>query len=298
MNKPFDNKLFILKTLRRLPNIIFMTFIIALLIIIPYGAVKVVFAPKPDASVSIMAHIEYAEDSAGNELDYINYYTWNEIVHTDPFIDEVNSHLDKTLGNNELKGMLSVTVPSDVRVNYFTVTHPDRETALTVRKALLESIPFLTEHIPEVKNIDVWDDNVQDETANDARMGATAVLSVIIGLVISLFWTWYVELMDDSVDIPLLFVKETGIPEITASTDGKYVIEIDKDMPVISSEGTETVLSIKCGAHNGKIIDAVLTRAKERNLNIVGAKFTNVDEKLNKAYFAPSKVPNPFIKTR
>lgn len=290
MNKKIDQKLFTLRILRKWYVVLIGTVVGALLVGGPYTLSKTTLV-KPNYIADIKMHIEYVKDADGNDCDYINYYTWTDYVTSDWMMDALGD-LDG-MTREDVRSSLSAVMEADLRVMDFLVTTKSMEKSNRIRDRLLEVLPEKMVELPEVESTFLI--TVKDTKADYGFVfiARSFIFGAILGFFFSLWGLWIKTVLDDSVFIPELFAKETGL-RILESAQGKEVF-IDKALPTLPAEGPVT-LSILCNANNGKAIDWAIENLREKGIEVSGVMFRETDRKLYNAYYVATKFPNPFLK--
>ena len=304
MNERYDSKLLLLRMIRGWYKILIGAVVGALLIGIPYVFVNVLLADEPDYRMRVTMHVEYAEDSAGNVLDYINEYTWGEWVDSDIYIDEVSKIINLPITKDSLRSYIDATLETDARLVEIDVTTKDPMLTQTIADAVAALSDVFVVNAVEIAGASiVFEDECALEVDRDIRVPNAFILGAVIGFVLALFIMAVVYVMDDSVYIPLLFKNRYSIPivcdyEDKPSDERATVLYIGKSLDAFPEKfvDNKVILEIESGAHNGKLLEDVIYELEDNGINIVKAVIKNADKKLIKAYMASTKFPNPFIK--
>ena len=82
-----DYKLFWLRFVKKIWLILVAAVMGALLIGGSYYLINITFGEEPSYKVVSQYYLDYAEDGSGTPYEFINYFTWSEIVNTDEFIE-------------------------------------------------------------------------------------------------------------------------------------------------------------------------------------------------------------------
>ena len=287
-NKEFDGKLFAILLLNKWKQILIATIAVSLIIGVPYLLSKTVIGFF-DYRSEVTVHVEYGEDSAGNMYDYINFYTWEQYIKSDKFIDTLNVSESK----DELKGLLDAEVPADQRVVVFTITSKDKALSDTLAGEVSKHIVDIILTIPEIRSAEVINVSPAVKYFVYNSTPQVFVLGLIIGFVGSILYLWIWFLLDDSVYIPRKFEEETGIKLTDERSESELLI--DKDLPDLTDLKQNALLVIKAGKRNGKAVEAVIHECKKRGINIAGARIEDVNEKLVSAYYKTTKLKNLFM---
>lgn len=294
-NEVFDGKLFALLFIRQWKKIVLWVILGALIIGVPYTLSKTIIG-NFDYRSEITMHIEYGEDSSGQMYDYINFYTWNQWITSDNFIDYLTSsyNIASYASAEDFKTSLGATVPADQRVVVFSITSKNSRKTAVMAAALYDCLEKYILTIPEVKSAKII--NITEPTKYFVykSIPQAFVFGALLGLFASALGLWLLILLDDSVYIPEIFEKKYGLVLSEEPAEGELVI--DNKLSDLSEIKDSVSLAIKCGAHNGKAISYVLHECEKRDVKIDSVRLTNLDEQLVKAYYFGSKFPNPFMK--
>lgn len=311
MNEKFDAKLILLRMIRGWYKIIIGTILGGLIIGIPYILINVVLAGDPEYQMRFTVHVSYVEDGSGNISDYVNDVTWGTWVDTDIFIDKLSENLsgklEKSVTAEQLRAATYATLETDVRLVEFYVVTRDAELTQIISEAAKESFPVLDDHIREITDTEiVYSDDYASVVQKDIRIKNAVVLGAILGLLVTVFLMLILYLLDDSVYIPLLFNERYALPiktEKEVENDKNFIknaslIHVGKEFEGFPEKfvNNTAVLEIESGAHNGKLLLAIIYELEEEGIKISGAVLKNADYRLIKAYMASTKFPNPFMK--
>lgn len=290
----FDGKLFTLLLLRNYKKVLIAILLGALIIGVPYTLSKTVIGNFTYRS-EITVHVDYGEDSAGNMYDYINFYTWGQWITSDNFVATIVEEygLQTSVSEEDLKKSLGATVPADQRVVVFTVTTDNRGKTDLIAAAVADSIIDLVTSINEVESATLLSRSETVKYFVYKNIPQAFVFGALTGLFVSVFALWVTFLLDDSVYIPELFEKETGLKVSDETSECEVVVE--RKLPDLSDIKDGLTLSVKCGAHNGKAVGYVIHECEKRGITIKNARLLDVDGKLVAAYYRGSKFPNPFM---
>lgn len=289
----YDGKLCALLLLRSWRTIIFGTILGALIVGIPYTLSKTVvgnFTYRSDVTL----HVEFGEDTAGNAYDYINYYTWGQWIDGDEYNEKLISEYNLGISPEELKNYLDAEVPADQRVVVFVVATHDKALTDKIATAISDSIVEYVTGIKEVEQAQIISRSPAVKYFVFKNIPQSFVFGAIVGFFVTGLGVWLLILLDDSVYIPELFERKTGL--IVVDKPQGTVVEIAKKIPDMSEATEKITLNIICGAHNGKIVDYVLHECEKKKITVEGVVLSKKDEKLIKKYYAAGKIPGLFLK--
>lgn len=299
MNQPLDIKLLLLRLFSKWYVILICTVLLAAGVGGLYYCVK---TSTPDRyEMGYIMHIEYAEDSAGNTIDYINEYTWQQWGKTDMVANACLAGLGPGVTGEQVKSALGISLETDVRVVFIKVTSEDEGLCRSICEASKVLPEVFTNKLAEISDAFIVDEDDAPHIADrNLRTINAVVLGAVGGFLIGLFAVLIRLIMDDSVYIPLLFSSIYGIkmkpdydeyvPEGEALYVGRHIILCDE-------QGDNGVyLVVESGAHNGKLLLATINELEENGVPINGAVLKNANKRLIKAYYAATAFPNPFIR--
>lgn len=293
-NNTFDGKLFTLLLLKQWKKVLIWTILGALLVGVPYFLSKTVIG-NFDYRAEISVHVEYGEDTAGNKLDYINYYTWGQWITSDAYVDGLISEYGLKAEKDMMKTYLGAQVPADQRMVVFTVVTKNKGLTDTIASAINDSVvDFIIQNIAEVENASVINVSPAVKYFIYNNTPQAFVFGALMGFSVSVFAIWVCFLLDDSVYIPELFEKETGLRVVDEKSDNELIVSDRR--PEMADVKDGVTLVVKCGSHNQKAINYVLHECKKRGVTVKNARLEDLDLRLIEAYYRGSKFPNPFMK--
>lgn len=288
----FDNKLFTLLLIRKWKTVLIFTILGALILGVPYALSRTVIG-NFNYRGEVTVHVEYAEDSAGNQMDYINYYSWQTWITSDVFLDDMEAA--GLIDRETERDMLSAYVGSDVRIVTFTVTGKNASRVEELTNNLNGFIAGeLGAIVSEINNAEVIKSDYLGKYFVYNSIPEVTVFGALLGLIAGIILSWIMVILDDSLYIPGLFEKESGLKELKEPQDKEFII--DRKLPLPGTLENGITLVIKAGAHNGKLIEFVLNECEKCGITIKGFRVMDTDEKLVRAYYKPSVFPNLFMR--
>ena len=200
-----DYKLFWLRFVKKIWLILAAAAMGALLIGGSYYLVNITFGEEPSYKVVSQLYLDYAEDGSGTPYEFINYFTWSEIVNTDEFIGILKEqNLGKmSVSDEDLRAYTDATVESDVRYLYTTVTTENADKTLQIARAMEEAVKIFVKGQKEFNSAKVVTmPSEATETYPDVRPVRAVVLGVVIGLFVGLVGVSVQIICDSSVFLP------------------------------------------------------------------------------------------------
>ena len=211
--EPFDFKLFILKMFGKWRQFAAWMFAGAMLFGGSYFLVKVVYAPAREYQASAVYYIEYAHDpGTGQMYTYFNAHTLNGWLTMDAFVEQVEPKVGTALTAAELDAYVELTIPSDVRVVYITVTTPKPELTMEILLAYDEAFQAFGQaqrEIEEIKRQDIADKALQ--VIADIRTQRALILGAVLGLFAGSMYIMLNYLLDDGIYLPDTLKKRHGL---------------------------------------------------------------------------------------
>jgi capsular polysaccharide biosynthesis protein len=203
-------------------------------------------------------YITYADDAEGKELDYYNYFTWQELIHTDYFTDGLSKKLDG-MSKDEIIAATYATVESDYRYLYTKSTSTDPETAVSIEKAVSELMVDYADTRKEIESIIVEDvadlDDVEDISLIFVQRAL--IFGAIIGVIAVILIYVFYSCVDTSVYIPATLEKRYKIPCLGAPSMKEF-----KDNCKYYSEGKKKIGFVTIGDGAPKVNNGVFGDAE------------------------------------
>lgn len=221
--EPFDLRLTVLRMMRQLHIIAAITLLGTLLLGGGYYVKNVVLRRDSLYAAKSIYRVEYAvEEERDVSIVYINQMSWNTYMKTQSFIDAVQGHLARlnrenslqfTVSDEELRGMITAVLASDLRVPSTTVTTESPEksvrVALAVEAAMTGEFP---QGVREVQSISVIDSgDTAEEVIPDVRPARAVILSAVLSCFFAVILLLLKETGDDSIWLPASVWKRYGL---------------------------------------------------------------------------------------
>ncbi len=218
--EPFDLRLTALRLLFHLHWILAATVLGTLLFGGGYYVKNVILRPEPAYAATSTYKVDYADENWAQYGTYINETTWNTWVHTKEFLDNVQKHLQEgeipaiSFSNEELSGMLSAKLASDLRVPSTIVTSGDGKISTLIAGAVEQTMTEdFVNHVPD----DIFAIRVIDPalTAEEVLWDVRPVRAFWLSAILSCFFAVVIfllkELGDDSIWLPATLFKRYGL---------------------------------------------------------------------------------------
>ena len=236
-----DYKLFWLRFVKKIWLILATAVLGALLIGGSYYLVNITFGEEPSYKVVSQLYLDYAEDGSGTPYEFINYFTWSEIVNTDEFIAILKEQVSgMSVSDEKLRAYTDATVESDVRYLYTTVTTETPDTSLQLARAMEEAVKIFVKGQKEFNSAKVVTMPLEaTETYPDVRPVRAVVLGMVLGLFVGLVGVSVQLICDSSVFLPSTLekryqTKALGCVSFTESKNNiRYLIKGAKKLAVV-----------------------------------------------------------------
>lgn len=277
-----------------------------------YFLVHVVYAPARQYRAVSKLYLTFATGDDGDAYQYYNGYTWNDLIGTEPIMDEILEVLgeDGTF-KEEARKSITADILSDIRLLTITVSTGAPEETERLVRASEEALVRFGEKMPEFEKIEVIAHGepelvmVEDETVRAVIAGG------VIGFLLTLLGMAFAAVLDDSIYVPSDFEKRYGYPVLgvrflgdavagrkeleahiaraTAAFQKVAYVNVENTAVSLPEEMDETsgvILEIPYGRGNGKLTERFIAEARLCGAEILGAVITEADKSLYKAYFA------------
>ncbi len=239
--EPFDLRLTVLRLLEKSGLILLLTLAGTVLFGGGYYLKNITFGPAESYRSVSTYKVDYADPEWGKYGTYINETTWNTWVHTDEFIEAVKEHLDSEIPDEEIRGMITAKLASDLRVPSTYVTAADPAVSEIVAEAVEQA---MTEEFPEANASDITAIRVIDSAAPevvrpDVRPLRAVILAAVLSLLFVLTFFLLAELGNDSILLPASLKRRYGLPVAGSLHDGALAANLSHLL-----EGKEQIMVV------------------------------------------------------
>lgn len=209
--EPVDYRLLWLRFLRKIWMIPFAVLAGVVLVGACHYYVKTVARGGRTYQAESVFYIDFAEDAQGEKYDYYNYFTWNEVIHTDFFMDYVCEKMSGELSVEEITSYITATIDSDVRYLYVRCNTHSPELSVRLASIMEEAVPKFADIRKEMRSIEIAKaaDNAKDST--NIRLGNACILGGCLGLLLSIFLILIALVVDPAIHIPSTVEKRYHI---------------------------------------------------------------------------------------
>ncbi len=224
--EPFDLRLMCLRLCRNLWKILVVTAVGTLLSGGGYYVKNVLLQPDPGYAASSTYKVEYKENPNAAGAYYINETTWNSLLHTGEFLDDVEKHLQEAADRGETKALevlnmgrdswskdLSATLPSDFSIPVTQAATQDPETSIALAEAVEAAMcGEFAEGMEEINRIRVLDPgNHAEAVVPDVRPVRAVILAAVVSLFFALVFFTLVEIAEDGIWLPATLRRRYGL---------------------------------------------------------------------------------------
>jgi len=323
--EPINYRLFFLKLLKKIWIIPLAAMIGAIVIGGIYYVAKIVVGDGYQYRAKTVYYVKYSVNSSGEEVDYYNYYTWNELVKTDYFIDGMYESMNGALSKEYLLENITATIESDYRYLYTMSVSGDMQQAIEMEHKLAElMVSYIDSHdeFESIEIIDKADENCIEDISL-TFIGHATIVGAVIGFVASILLMIFYECVDTSIYLPSTLEKRYHIPTLGAASMKEFeencrhliggkktaLLSVDdyKLDPKIFPEGSDVtlcdnpienaekgdvireidcvVISVKAAAHNGKRIERLLEQLSRQDIKVTAFMLVGEDKWLINKYY-------------
>lgn len=278
--EPFDLRLTALRLAYRLPLLVAVTLLGALLAGGGYYAKNVLLRGERIYTATSFYRVEYAVDNVEDMMSvYINEMSWNTYLQSKLFLDAVEAHLAEAgreeFGGEELGQAISAEVLSDLRVPSTTVTTGDPEKSVAIAGAVEAAMAQeLAAELSEIDSVTVIDPG---DTAQEVRPVLRAGRVFLFGGILACFLTLTILLLketgDDCIWLPGSIWKRYGIKTAGTIESRELAENIRYFFSREESGGGMREDVAVCPVQEGLDPAEVLKRLKEACPDLVGDKW-------------------------
>ncbi|MCQ2538819.1 MAG: hypothetical protein MJ114_00065 [Acetatifactor sp.] len=207
--EPADYRLIGLRLYRKIWVLILAALAGVLLVGGGYSFSKLVLGGGRTYQAESVCYIDYAEDGSGSPYEYYNYYTWNELVHTDYFVDNMAQKL--SMSREEIIASTAATIDSDVRYLYLRCTTHDPALSLKLAAALEEVTVGFAQEQKEIAAMQIVKEAREAKDNTNFRLKNACILGGCIGFFAGLCGLFAFLCVDTSLYLPSTLEKRYGL---------------------------------------------------------------------------------------
>ncbi|MCR4617897.1 MAG: hypothetical protein K5669_06900 [Lachnospiraceae bacterium] len=243
--EPVNYKLFFLKVLKKLWLIPVSAIIGAVLIGGIYCIVKFGVGDGYKYTARTIYHVTFASDGADKEYEYYNYYTWQELIHTDYFVEGLKEALGDKYSSEEIIAATYATIESDYRYLYTKSTTGSPEASVEMEKAVSELVTKFPEDKKEIEAIEVIDaaDLNDTEDVSLIFVKRAFIFGAVIGVLFFCLFSVFYACIDSSVYLPATIetrykIKCLGAPSMKDfKVNADHILTGKNKLAFVSADG-------------------------------------------------------------
>lgn len=242
--EPVNYRLFFLKLLKKIWLLPLAAVIGAVVIGGIYYVVNMVIGDGYRYRARTMYYVQYATDESGKEADYYNYYTWQELVKTEYFVDGMYEALGGSMPKEEILASITATVEADYRYLYTKSVTGDSVESINMEAKLSELMVAFADTRDEIESIEVVD-KASEYSVEDVSLiyiGHAAVVGAAVGLVAVILLLIFIECVDTSIYLPATLEKRYHIVVLGAPSMKEFEANCkkllsEKNIAIVSADG-------------------------------------------------------------
>ncbi len=215
-----DGKLQLLRYLKKLYIVLIGAAGLSLILGGIYLLSVTVFAPAKQYEATAQYYVEYALQEDGTPYTYINDTTWNTLVGTDLFMEDLTNRLPGYT-REDLTQAIHASLLSDVRYLVITYTSDSPEKAMEIYEAFEGTLQNYVDNQREIDGITRIDTPGEATLVlHENRILRVMLFGLIVGAVFTGIFLYIYIAADDRIYLPVTFEKRYGIPMLwTASKE-------------------------------------------------------------------------------
>ena len=324
--EPVDYKLLGLRFLRKIWIVVVSAIIGAALVAGAHYASKIIQNGGRIYQADSLFYLNLGQDGNGNNYDYYNYYTWNEIIDADFFADGIYKKIGGRLLKDEIREAVSASVEYDTRYLIVSCRTLSEELSLELAKAVESLLPDFVDTRKEFESVELTRSADRAKDSTDIRMLNACGLGAFLGIFLSVLGILIFLTLDTSVYLPVTlerryhlvtlgapFMSEfasnleymlgkekriavvyTDIPIPVKGLDGSTAVicrnPVEEPKELIKIRDCDTVvLCVKAAAKNGKRVERCLEQLARQGIAVTATVLVGADEKLIRAYYRSGK---------
>lgn len=291
--EPLDTRLCLIRLIRKWWLLLFMTVLGAVLFGYIYFLTHMVYGPAQEYVAESEFYIEY-KDAVTQEQQYTYYNkeTWESLIHTDIFMDEVMAvveaqvPVDPALTKEVVRESIFATLLTDVRIVHVTVTTNSPEQAMLLTKALEPAFVKFGEtqrEIDEIRPILIPDQ--ASLTVVDDRTVRACILGAVVFAAFTFFFMYLYAVLDTSIYIPMEFERRFGMPMELPDKKEIEAFDVLESVYTREQEDGSWVLYVKSGGHNRTLVEKTLRDMKREGKTISRVVLARPNPKIIKWYY-------------
>lgn len=215
--EPFDLRLTVLRLIRNIHIIILVTALGTVAFGGGYYVKNVLLVKSHYYKAASTYKVEYTDEPSKSGDYYINEMSWNTYVQSGDFLDALAETMAamgvQQVEQQELAGMLSAALASDIHVPSVTVTTESAELSIGIEQAVEKTMTgYFAESNPQISEIKVIDPAVAaEEVEPDVRPVRAVILSAVLSGFFAIVVFLLYELGNDGIWLPASVRRRYGL---------------------------------------------------------------------------------------
>ena len=194
-----DMKKYMLCLLKKIPLVLAVTALGALLGVLVYTVVRTVPEAEREYRAFSKIKLYFAVDETGEVYQEYNGYTWNDLMATDPILDLTMEGLASDYSREEVMAATEATILSDLRLLTVTITTHSADRTDMILRATKQALETYGEQAEEFVKIETIQTTESELVVADSRTVQAVLVGLLIGLAVSLLIVNLYYVMDDRI---------------------------------------------------------------------------------------------------
>lgn len=310
-----DMKKYMLCLLKKIPLILAVTAIGALLGVLVYTAARTVPESERQYRAFSKIYLDFAVDETGEVYQEYNGYTWNDLMAADPIQNLVMEGLPADYSREEVTAATEATILSDLRLLTVTVTTHSAERTDAILGATKQALEAYGGRAKEFVRIEAIQTTQAKLVRADSRTVQALLVGLLIGLALSLLMVNLYYVMDDRILVASDVRKVTNVSFCGYLSAGDFfqkdyenhIVYLQKKLghvlvcdvaqkESLSAEKLEqlrladgVVLTVPYGKMQCTYLSYVLEQFHAQDCNICGIAVRDADVKFLRRYYGKTE---------
>lgn len=215
--EPFDLRLTVLRLIRNLHIIVLVTLLGTLVFGGGYYVKNVLLVTSHYYKAVSTYKVEYTDEPSKSGDYYINEMSWNTYVQSGDFLEALTDTMAEMgvqqVDSQELAGMLSAALASDIHVPSVAVTSESQALSIQIERAVEKTMTeYFAESNPQIREIRVINQAVDaEEVKPDVRPVRAVILSAVLSCFFAVVIFLLYEIGNDGIWLPASVRKRYGL---------------------------------------------------------------------------------------
>ncbi|MGN0326606.1 MAG: hypothetical protein ACI4DW_09845 [Lachnospiraceae bacterium] len=156
-----------------------------------------VLAGEPLFRAQTLYMITFNRDQVDSIHDYYNDYTWNDVLDSDQIAGRAAEKLGD-ISKEEVAAAVSIPTMSDIRFIWVYADMETKEAADRVEAAIGDALQEFALETDGFTEIAIWDQKETEQIREKSLIGRMIIAGAVVGALVTCFFVYYDNLMDDS----------------------------------------------------------------------------------------------------